>query len=134
MSAIRKLQRTSATKEEAAKLRMGKRAVVVAGRLFDGPPPSVDALKIRIAIAINLIRLAEKAQMKDLDGVLKTIRVGWVSYDAKRDGPSDYMRWWQQVLEQRALEAAWWAEETAKKRAFVKEPEEKSDDPSDSTG
>lgn len=126
MTAERKLKRAQRTKQDDAKLKMGARALLVAERLFDGQPPTVAALKIRVALGLQLIRLGTKAQMKDMDGVIKQVRLGYVTYDEKRDGPSDFMRWWKQVIEQRALEEQWHVEQTAKKRAFVK-PEEKSD-------
>ena len=61
--------------------------------------------------------LCEKAGMKDLDRALHQVRVGYVSYVEEKDGPSEFMRWFKQVVEQRALEATWHEEQAAKKRS-----------------
>lgn len=116
MSATRKLQRNGHDKRERDRRMLGLRAAAVAGTLFDGEPPTHAAAKIRVAIGLNFIHLCEKAGMKDLDRALHQVRVGYVSYVEEKDGPSEFMRWFKQVVEQRALEAAWRDEQAEKER------------------
>lgn len=106
MSATRQFQRNGHDKRERDRRMVGLRAAAVAQTLFDGAPPTHAAAKIRVAIGLQFIRLCEKAGFKDLDRALHQVRVGYVSYVEEKDGPSEFMRWFKQVIEQRALEEA----------------------------
>ena len=117
MSATRQFQRNGHDKRERDRRMLGLRAAAVAQSLFEGNPPTNAAAKIRVAIGLQFIRLCEKAGMKDLDRALHQVRVGYVSYVEEKDGPSEFMRWFKQVVEQRALEATWRDEQEAKKRS-----------------
>lgn len=114
MSAARKLQRDQRSKQEAEQLRMAAKAATVASLVFDGDAPTKAALKIRIAIGLNFVLLCRAKKMNDLGRALRMVRSGFFEYDEKRDGPSQFMRWWKQVLEQRAMEDAWHAERANK--------------------
>lgn len=110
MSAERKLTRSLKTKEERRRLRLAAQAATLASVVFDGDAPTQAALKVRIAIGLNGVILQRKHKVPDMARMLKMVRVGYVTFDPKRDGESDWMTWWKDVLQQRGLEAAWRAE------------------------
>lgn len=110
MSATRKLERSLRTKEEHEQLKMAAKAAAVAALAFEGEAPTIAALKIRIAIGLNFVLICKELKMQDLGRALHAARVARAGYNAEKDGPSQMMRWLDDVIEHSALEDAWRAE------------------------
>ena len=119
MTATRALRRKEASREEALQRQLAAQAGAIASMVFDGDAPTLDTLKARIAIGLNFVLLCRKNKTKDLARALRMVRCGWVEYDSKRDGPSEWMRWWQDVLQHRVTEELKRDEERAKNRAVT---------------